>query len=482
MRRAQQKRAARSAGGHQARQIVIPLPVNGMLHEANTAEVRGIYAGELLNWRSTGASLRLRPPHSQVSVGEQALQRIAFEYGAFQEYITVTETAISASDIAFERACDRPFQTAFISSNAVMVDGNGDPVLFNGQAFSTGAFSPNTALTADQFDGVVAHQDRLFFWKTGDALDFYYGGVGAITGPLTRFPLGRLGNIRGSILALASITVDAGEDINDTLAIFTTTGDIVIYQGLNPGDANDWRLVTRITAAPPLSKDAFLRVGSDLWMLCNAGIVSITQTIRDSSLALVNTVSRPIQEKLVEQIAEGGEWSLHMQADARAIFIQRMYRGCPSQFIYGTDTQSWREADIPARQWHNIGKLTQFTTLGGFLGTLDGKGIVPVTARWTSSWFRLPRATGISFIRPTIKALGPLQVKITILSDHDGTGVDIAEAEQVITIEPDDAMDSAAKVALNERIAVDAVGEVFQIRMEVSAKWAEIVSVTAGVL
>ena len=452
-----------------------------MLQEANTAEVSGMYAGELLNWRSTGASLQLRLPHSQTRSGETILQRIPFEYGAFQTYITITEDTVKSGDIGLYREGTDLMSVAFISSNAVMVDGKADPVLFNGAAFSSATFTTETDITPDEFDGVIAHQDRLFFWKTGDELDFYYGGVGAISGALTRFPLGRLGNIRGSIIGLRSITVDAGEDINDMLAIFTTTGDIVIYQGLDPGDATDWRLATRITSAPPVSKDAFLRVGSDQWMLTAAGVVSITQTIRDSSLALVNTISRPVQDKLVEQIEEGGEWSMHMQADARAVIIHRVFCGTPTQFIYRTDTRSWFEADIPALRWHNLGFKTQFTTLSGDLGTLAGNGVVPVTARWVSSWFRLPRAGGLASVTPTIYARGSLEVKVTILADHDATTADITEAEQTVTIEPDDPADTDGLVALNEPIVVDAVGEVFQIRMEVTAKWAELVNLKAAV-
>ena len=479
--RQQQRAAARAQGYGRAQEINIPLPTKGMFVEAKSAEVLNFYAGELKNWRSTGASLRLRSQHSLASYGNSALQRIAFEFGSNQRYIEVMTDRLEATVDFWLRDYTQKWDAAFISSHAVMVDGNGKPVLFNGTTFSKGAFTTETDITQEDFTGVLAHQDRLYFWKAGDDLDFYYGDVGAIMGELTRYPLGRLGNITGTILCLKSLTVDAGHGMNDVLAVFTSTGDIVAYEGLDPGNYEDWRLLTRIKAAPPLSKHSFIQVGADVWMITAAGVVSVTQTLSNSSLALVNTVSRPVQEKLLAQIKEGGEWSMHLTADATSVIINRVFEGEASQFIYRTDTKSWMEADYPARDWHNLCGKTQFTTLDGQLATLDEAGETTISARWESSWFRLPSSGAIAYLKPTIIANGPLEVKVALLSDHDATGVDVYESEQTVTIEPDDPADPGGRVALNEIIAVDAVGEVFQLIVEVSAQWAEIVNMKAGV-
>lgn len=478
--RNQQRAAARARGGSVARDINIPLPVKGTMVEANTAEVSGVYAGELLNWRSTGASLELRSQHSLDLTGRTALQRIAFEFGPSQDYIEVHSNRVSVGAASIRRQFSKTMDTAHISANAVMADGNGNPLRYNGTAFSEAVFTTTTATSPDEFDGVIAHQDRLFFWKTGDALDYYYGDVGAIQGGLSRFPLGRLGNITGSILCLKSMTVDAGHGMNDTLAIFSSTGDIIAYEGLDPGDPQDWRQLTRLKVAPPVSPKAFVAVGADQWMLTASGVVSVSQTLRDSSLALVNTVSRPIQKKIVAQVAEGGDWSMHLSADATMVIINRVYQGTAKQFIYRTDTRTWDETDFPAKAWHNLGRKTQFTTLDGELATL-GASDEQITATWVSSWFRLPRSSGITYLVPTIIANGSLEVKVVLLSDHDETGVDISESEQTVTIEPDDPADPGGRVSLNETIGVDAVGEVFQLRMEVTARWAEIVNLKAGV-
>lgn len=482
MLRHKQRAIARSQGYNQAREISIPLPLKGAFAEARTAEVPGIYAGDLKNWRSTGFSLQLREQFSLDESSRVALQRIPFEFRGRSLYFLVDAESLALEASAWRHPYNGSLQCAYISSHAVLVDGATEPVIFDGASFSTSSFSSTTDATPAGFDGVIAHHDRLYFWRRNDTLDFYYGDVGAISGHLERFPLSRLGNVTGSIMALHPLTIDAGNGINDVLAIFTTTGKLIIYEGLDPGDPQSWRVMTRIDAAPPINQSAFVKVGADLWMLTSAGVVSVTQTIRDSSLALVNTISRPIQEKLIAQIRNGGDWSMHLSADSVNVIINCVKDRQANQYVFRTDSKTWLETDYPARNWHNLGQKTQFTALNGMLATLNPiAGSEAIHAAWTSSWFRLPKTSGITYLRPTIIAQGPLSIKVTLLSDHDATGRDIMEAVQVVEIAPDSPADPGGKVSLNDLIAVDAVGEVFQLKIEVTAKWAELVNLKAGI-
>lgn len=409
------------------------------------------------------------------------MQRIPFEFGNVQNFIDIGTFRIQLGTKFLLRDYVRPYTVGFISGYAVLADGGGNPVLVNQSGISLSTFTTSTGLDPAGFDGVLAHQDRLFFWKTGDELDFYYGELGAITGSLTRFPLGRLGNITGKILGLKSLTIDSGQGMNDVLAIFTTTGQIVCYEGLDPSDGNNWRQINRIKVAPPVSLDAFVEVGTDLWMLTGSGVVSVLSSMRESSLALVNTISRPVQKELVDQIAEGGSWSMHLSADGRMVIINRVLNDIASQHIYWTDNPGWTKANYPAAYWHNLGLNTLFTAITGERGTLADSSEM-ITATWYSSWFRMPRSSGITFVRPTIIAKGALDVSVTILSDHDETASDIAEATQTILVEPDNPPGPGGRVALNENIGVDAVGDVFQLRLEITAAWAELVNIKVGIL
>ena len=69
---------------------------------------------------------------------------------------------------------------------------------------------------------------------------------------------------------------------------------------------------------------------------------------------------------------------------------------------------------------------------------------------------------------------------MTVLRDYNETDEDVAQMQQVITIDPESA--SGAKKALNETIPIGLTGTAFQLRIEVTGTWAQIVSMNVGLM
>jgi hypothetical protein len=472
----------------QPREVTLPLPLRGLFAPSKSAEVNGMFAGELSNWQSDGVSIETRTPYL-VTTERTALQRVPYEFGASARYVLLTPEVAVAGGASLTRAFDGRASHAAISSQVVIADGLGDPFRYTGTSFEPCAFTFTVPdVDAASFDGVVAHQGRLYFWKSNGDLEFYYGGVGAVTGPLERFPLGRLGSITGEMVAAVSLSVDAGQNTNDALCIFTSTGEIVVYGGSNPGDANDWNLITVVKASPPLGRDAFAKVGTDVWMITPMGVISIQKSISEGILALAGAVSAAISAEVLALVRAGqADWQMHTAADGSMVILNRVDAAGARQFCYLTNTKSWFTADYPARKWHNLGGRTEFTEFktgpyGTALCRLDHSGTSeePITARWVSSWFAAGWGSSIAYLRPTIIARAPLTVTFTVLSDHNETARDIAEAIQTVTLVPDDDADPGGTVALNDIVACDAVGAEFQLQIEVTAPWAKIVSIKAA--
>lgn len=479
MRRRAAMRQARGQGGAaRAREIDVPLPLNGLFADAKSSEISGLYAARLENWRPNGASIEIVPSYSLND--ERTRRRVPYEFGLSSVYITLGSVNVEADGASFTRKMAENASVGYISAQAIMADGQSLPLRFNGSTIEECAYTTTTGVDAGIFDGVLVHHDRPYFWQHEGTLEFYYGGVGAVQGELTRFPLSRLGNITGQIASLVSLTQDASENLNDSLCVLTTTGQIVIYEGTNPGDASDWRLAGRVKAAPPVGRFSFVNVGGDVWMLTRSGLVSVLESLRRGQLALVGNLARPISDDIRALVATGGEWQLHTSAQGEYVIANHYLDGVSRQFIYDVEAQAWETADYPARRWHNLAGNTEFTTADGRLGRL-GEGTVTRTAEWWSSWFRVPRAAEIKYLTPTILGTGPVTVTVAVLSDHNKTAADIAEATQTVTLDPEDPADPGGIVSMSDPIAIDAVGEVFQIRMSVQAAQAEIVNVKAGI-
>ena len=472
----------------------IPLPTSGLFVEAKTGKMAPVFASVLQNFTTDGIVLEMRRGFNLGPEDELVLQRVPYAFGPTPRYIDLRANQAECAGATFSRQFGGRAMVAYISSQAVIVDGLDLPVRYNGSEFATALFTTSTSALVQSFDGCIAHHDRLYFWKTDGALEFYYGEVGAVMGELTRFPLDRLGNITGNMLAAISVTIDAGENVNDALAIYTTTGQIVVYDGLNPGDATDWNLLTRIQVAPPLSRFSFTRVGGDVWVLTAQGLISLRDTLSQGSLALVNTLGRPIVDEIRELVARPldfdvptatflpNEWQLHTAADGSKVIINFFSRSLQRQFIWTVESKSWSTADYPARYWHNLSLATNFTTSQGRLGQIvdSDAGTEEITAAWHTGWFSFRSDVTVAYLRPTIIAKGPLTIAVTVLRDYNETAADIAQMTQMITIEPEQAQDPGRKVALNEEIAIGLTGTAFQMRIEVTGTWAQIVDMNVG--
>ena len=459
-----------------ARTIDIPLPLRGMFSKAKSGQVSGLYAATMNNWRSDGVSLTIRPGVTWTVDTPDVLWRVPFEVGPYSAYIHIKATTCRYGGIIHSRSWSVQPSVAMISGSVIMADGLGKPVSFNGTAFTNQTFTTSTGANPEQFDGVLAHHDRLYFWKTGGDLEFYYGDVGAISGALERFPLSRLGSVTGRVAALVSMTLDAGHGMNDVLAVFTTTGQIVVYEGLDPSDAEDWRLTGRVQGAAPLGRNAFVQVGADIWMVSARGIVSVGESLRSSTLAFVSAMTVPIADQIATAAKEGGDWSVFLAADASFAAINRVYDGEATQWIYWLEGQAWTTADMQVKQYHNLAGVPEATGLDGKRGQVaQGE---TVTATLHTSWFASPFASILS-ITPVIVAGQPLTLKAWVLSDYNETTDDLREAEQTITMAPEEI--SGTRLVLNDEIATDASGSAFQIRLEVTATWAELIALKATV-
>lgn len=473
----------RSRSRRLAREVPWPLPVRGMFKDARSVEINGSMAEVLDNWKSNGVSLEMRDGYAQVDTSF-AKQRIPYDFGDEPKYISITETDASCDGISIVRDFPNPVSSTEISSNTIMADGAGDILRFNGTAFVNSGFTTDSGKPASEFNGVFSHHDRIYAWDDSE-LAFYYGDVGAVTGELTRYPLDRLGNIKGKVMIVTSMTLNAAHGMNDILAIVTTAGMIVLYEGLNPGDANDWRLLGRIKTGAPVSKFALEAFGSDLWVLTARGIVSVKETLAKGVFALASSVASPISDMIVADVkanrsADG--WQMVSRTDGTEIIVNVPYDGGFKQYVFDVEANAWFTANYPATWWHDIDVRTDFTDTSGNLNRLINDGSdngQPMVATFYTSWIRLPNYSEIAYLIPTIIADGDLEVKVTVLTDHDQIDKDIAQSQQIITMKPDN---PGKGVSLNEVIGVNATGRVFQARFEITGSGVSFENLTVGLV
>jgi hypothetical protein len=398
-----------------------PLPVAGYDARADERASSPKVAAVLHNLRPTGTGLRSRPALDTITGPSDTIQRIPVDFGRRRGSIELSPTGASYEGAVLTGRFAGDALHAQISGNVLIADRTAGLVRFDGARFFKDEFTVPEGVALSRLDGVTAHHDRVFAWDTGGPPDFYYGAVGAVMGPLTRFPLSRLGNVTGRIRAMLSLTRDSGAGSNDALAIFTDTGQIVVYEGFDPGDASDWRLAGRVTGAAPRSRLGFAQVGPDAWMLTAHGIVPVSAALRGNVAALTSPLSAAIADELTPLLASGeGTWSLVTAPEGDLVGLNWARDGTARQWWFDTQAKAWWTSDLPARCFHGPGLDLRFTAFSGRevgLSDLDPAGAITMT--WRSGWIDAPgRDAGLSYLEPLLLIDGRAKVRLRVDGDE----------------------------------------------------------------
>lgn len=153
-----------------------------------------------------------------------------------------------------------------------------------------------TGVTTSLLTQVWLHKSRLFFVEK-DSLSAWYLPAAAIGGAASELDLGSIFK-RGGVLTFgASWSLDSGAGLDDVAVFVTSNGEIAVYEGDDPSDANNWRLAGVYEISRPLNKHSFFKAGGDLAILTEDGIIPVSEALRKDRAALqAVAISYPIED------------------------------------------------------------------------------------------------------------------------------------------------------------------------------------------
>jgi len=272
--------------------VDIPAPAGGKNSRDSLGLMPITDAVELVNWLPTSAGLRSRRGSTpQTSYDTQVETCISYVSGSTKTLITAEGGELFTDDGAGTAASlgsgfsnDRWF-AAKIAANMVLVNGADAPRNFDGSSLSAPSISGDLATYGEEnIDGIKLHRNRLYMWNSGYG-NFFYGGVNAVSGAFAEFNLNRVSDTGGNILEVRTISRDAGNGPDDYAAFILDTGEIIIYQGSDPGDATNWSLVGKYMAPPLIAKGCAHEFGGDVLILTRVDLLKLSDVIRYSSEA-----------------------------------------------------------------------------------------------------------------------------------------------------------------------------------------------------
>jgi hypothetical protein len=396
--------AAPSQVAQQLLPKTVPAPTRGLILNENPAFMQPAAALVLDNWFVTENTIKLRGgTQTWCSLPEAVPVRSLFNYvtgtvrklfasNANKLYDVTGATAVNVTGITIT---DGNFSTAQMANAGgywlIACNDSGNYVLrFDGvnwvqltDTYVPAAGMPGkitahppgdpagTQTTKLSLTQVWKYRRRLFFIQ-GSTMDAWYLDIDAVGGALKQIPLSGAFTKGGSLLFGCAWSVSAGDGIDDKCIFVTTEGEIAVFTGTNPGDAQNWKQQGRYQMSPTMGKNSWLNIGGDVLIITADGLVPLSQTLTKDITALeFSALTRSIHPAWDAEILDKNDrpWSMCKWDEYGALFVTLPggLAGDWRCFVANTVTGAWSRFT----GWDAL----QFCTLSSnmYFGTQDGR-------------------------------------------------------------------------------------------------------------
>jgi len=293
--------------GRTSRTLTIPAPSKGWNVRDALDSMNPLFAVTMENMWPVSGGVTLRngsTPHA-TGLGGEVFFLAEFDAGSTNTMIAgangnlwdVTSSG-AASSLKSGLISDKwqfaQFDDAAGGARMGLVNGSDAPQIYNGSTVSAMTIS-GTGLTPANLNGINVFKGRSYFWDS-NTQDFWYSATNALGGTLTKFPLGRVSGFGGNLIAMGTWTVDAGDGVNDVAVFCMSSGDVIVYNGDDPGAT--WALVGIYHIGGIMSVRGLAKVGSDLVVLTSDGYIPMSQVLRAGNIA-ASKVSDNIRNEIL---------------------------------------------------------------------------------------------------------------------------------------------------------------------------------------
>jgi hypothetical protein len=156
---------------------------------------------------------------------------------------------------------------------------------------------------------VAKYRGRLFFLE-GGSMNAWYLPLNSVGGALSMVPLSGAATKGGKLLFIAIWSTVAGNNVDDKIVFGTDLGELIVFTGSDPSDANNWNQEGRYESAAPMGMNAHINLGGELLLMTVQGIVPISLCTQKSPEQLeLAAITKPIKRMWRDEVAAKRGWN-----------------------------------------------------------------------------------------------------------------------------------------------------------------------------
>lgn len=405
------------------RRVAVPAPVGGWNTRDAPLNTGPSDAISLINLIPRQGFVELRGGYESHSTGVGAGDvDLCVEYwdGATRALITASSTNIydssgagAASSLGSGFTNGR-WDTAMLGGVMGFVNGADTPQQYNGSTLTSLSIT-GSGLTSSDLVGIHVHKAKSYFWEANNE-NFWYSATNALGGALTEFPLGDVAKKGGKLLRMASWTVDGGSGPDDYAVFIMSSGEVIVYQGTDPGSALAWGLVGIYDIGEPVGDRAVARFGREIAVITEGDLVLLPSSFAQVT-PQATKLSGAIRDAFFNYSGNDG-WEIFWYPNESLMMVNVPTALNPDsfeQYVLNTETMAaCRFTNIPARTWCMHDGEAYFGSTDGVVyrfNTVEADDGADIDATSVHGWnaFGTSQNIMLTSVRPRFAAAGTLQ-------------------------------------------------------------------------
>lgn len=471
----------------------IPAPTGGWDTESPLSKMPLKNAVILDNWIPRSAKCELRRGHiDQITGMASPVEELIVWSGAASGDKLFACSGANIYDVTAHGSLGAPVHTLATSPHwestnfandaggfAICANGFDTPIAYNGSAFVnltiTGTSGPIT-LNPATLRGPMTHKRRLWFIQK-NSLRVWFLDTNAIQGAARLLDLGPLFDAGGYIQAQGTWSLDNGAGMDDVAVFITSEGQVAVYQGLDPTDANQWSLVGVYSIAKPVSAKCLLKWGADLVVITQDGIVPLSQALqKNRDEARKTAITAKVASAFSNAAASyGGNygWDAVTYSGRGALAIINVPTAALStavQYVQSIESGSWcRFTGLNAICWATANDMIYFGAATGVfrwdIGASDNGATITGDVKSAFSDFgRAAQTKHFTMIRPLMKCPSIIAPALEMLVEYQ----EAVPTAVATVVQPGDIAAEDVDVIRGDWTGASGIGYVGAPRMQVA--------------
>lgn len=478
---------------------VVPSPTDGWDAISPLAEMDPKRAPILENWVPRPGFVELRGGYLPFanSMNSTAVETLMVYRSATQEKMFAAAGSIitdvsagSAGIVSVSGLNNSRWQYVVFTpggGTTVIQCANGEDPLqqYNGTTWSVPSITGLPGGSSVNIIGINVHKRRLWYIMN-NSTQVAFLPADATQGPIAgTIDFAAMWDKGGYLVAMCTWTIDGGSGPDDYAAFISSRGQTTLYSGIDPTDATNWQPVGTFAMSPPISRRCTLRVGSDVGIISQDGVLPLSQVLpfdpsADRSVAITARIQNAMATVATQASNNFGWQLIGFPAQNLAFLNVPLTENIQQvQFVMNTLTGAWAKfTGWNANCFEVFNDKLYFGGNSGeineaFVGSSDFTTTIQADLQCAFNWFDEPgRLKRMTLLQPLLTTGGTVTPSVAVDADFR-TSQATAPVSLIVggalwdAAVWDSAVWAGGEVTYTDWLSVEAVGHALAIRLRV---------------